>query len=202
MEDNNLPRVTRLLEDVRDGDAEASSRLLGLVYDELRQIAQRHLGRERKGHTLQATALVHEAYVKMLGHQSARIEGRAHFFSIASRAMRQVLIDYARRRGAEKRGGDWARTDLDDGSFSEFFAMEGRTGDLLELDRALDRLDAMDSRLRQVVEFRFFGGMTEDEIAEVLGVTTRTVQRDWAKARAWLYKELYPDPEDDASLDA
>lgn len=195
--------ITRLLGEAREGDATASNRLLGLVYDELRQIARRHLNRERKGHTLQATALVHEAYIKMLGPGGGgAIEGRAHFFSLASRAMRQVLIDYARRRHADKRGGDWVRTSLDDGSIAGSFGMKGHAEDLLVLDRALDRLDALEPRLCRVVEYRFFGGMSEEEVADVLDVTARTVQRDWAKARAWLYKELYPEAEEGGLPDA
>lgn len=192
--------ITRVLEKVREGDADALDRLLPLVYEELQAIAARQLHRERVGHTLETAALVHEAYLKMMpgarsGEGGAGVgnrlhwQNRAHFFGIAARAMRQVLVDYARRRGAEKRGGEWARTTLTGKALGVDIPM----ADLLTLDDALDRLNEMDERLRQVVEYRFFGGMTEQEIAEALDVTPRTVQRDWVKARAWLYKELYPE---------
>jgi RNA polymerase sigma factor (TIGR02999 family) len=180
--------VTQLLHGARDGDPGAFDRLLPLIYDELRAIARRQLRREQVGHTLQPTALVHDAYLKLVDEARVEWRDRAHFFGIAARAMRQVLIDYARRRGAEKRGGDVVRTALSD----QELAMEVPLEELLALDDALDRLAEVNERLRQVVEFRFFGGMAEEEIAEVLGVSTRTVQRDWLRARAWLYAELYP----------
>ena len=176
--------VTRLLQAVREGEPEALDRLIGLVYDELRLLARRQLARERAGHTLHATALVHEAYIKMAG-SAIDVSGRAHFLAIAARAMRQILVDHARRRQAQKRGGEWEVTTLTDGAR----AVEFRPDEMLTLDRALDELD---ERQRQVVEFRFFGGMEESEIASVLGVSERTVRRDWVKARAWLYRSLYP----------
>jgi RNA polymerase sigma factor (TIGR02999 family) len=180
--------VTQLLNRARDGDPGAFDRLLPLIYDELRAIARRQLRREQIGHTLQPTALVHDAYLKLVDQTGVEWRDRAHFFSIAARAMRQVLIDYARRRGAEKRGGGVVRTTLS----NQELALEVPLEELLALDDALDRLAEVNERLRQVVEFRFFGGMAEEEIAEVLGVSTRTVQRDWLRARAWLYAELYP----------
>jgi RNA polymerase sigma factor (TIGR02999 family) len=167
--------VTRLLEAVRGGERDALDRLLPIVYEELRAVAGRQLGRERPDHTLHATALVHAV-------------DRAHFLAIAARAMRQVLVDHARRRMAAKRGGDWAVTTLSDGHN----AVEFRPEEMLALDRALERLEP---RQRQVVEYRFFAGMEEAEIGEVLEVSERTVRRDWVKARAWLYRELYPEPE-------
>jgi len=181
--------VTRLLGQVRGGDRAAFDQLLPLVYDELRRIARGQLRRERREHTLFPTALVHEAYIKLIDQAAVDWQGKAHFLGVAARCMRQILVDYARRRNAEKRGGDWARTTLTHRDLGIDVPLE----ELVTLDAALDRLDQLDSRLRQVVEYRFFAGMTEDEIAEVLGVSTRTVQRDWLKARAWLYKELYPE---------
>lgn len=178
--------VTRLLKAVRAGDREALDRLLPLVYDELRGLARAQLGRERGPRTLQATALVHEAYVKLSAGAGARLnpEDRAHFFAIAARAMRQVLVDRARRRKSAKRGGDWLPTTLSDGHA----VVELDADELLALDDALEELEA---RPRQVVELRFFGGLEEEEIAEVLEVSARTVRRDWVKARARLYRRLY-----------
>jgi RNA polymerase sigma factor (TIGR02999 family) len=180
--------VTQLLQGARGGDRGAFDQLLPLIYDELRAIARRQLRREQVGHTLQPTALVHDAYLKLVDQARVEWRDRAHFLGIAARAMRQVLIDYARRRGAEKRGGDAVRTKLSD----QELAVEVPIGELLALNDALDRLAEVDERLRQVVEYRFFGGMADEEIAEALGVSTRTVQRDWLRARAWLYAELYP----------
>jgi len=160
--------------------------LVGRVYAELREIAGGYLRHERADHTLGTTALVHEAYFKLFGGKEAQWEDRAHFFGAAARAMRQVLVDYARERNAQKRGGGWRRTTLTghDPGFTLPLA------DLLSLNDVLDRLDKRNPRLRQIVEMRFFGGMTEDEISAVLDLTPRTIQRDWAKARAWLYNEL------------
>lgn len=180
--------VTVLLKKARSGDRGAFDELLPKVYGELRGVAERQLRRERAGHTLMATGLVHEAYLKLVDQARVEWQGRAHFLAIAARAMRQILIDHARKKSAEKRGGDWERTTLGDKGLSFDFSFD----EILALDAALDRLGDMDERLRQVVECRFFAGMSEQEIAEVLEVTTRTVQRDWVKARAWLYKELYP----------
>ncbi|NIN71960.1 MAG: sigma-70 family RNA polymerase sigma factor [Gemmatimonadetes bacterium] len=178
--------VTRLLQAARGGEREALDRLLPLVYDELRQLAGRQLGRERAGHTLGATALVHEAYVKLSGGGTCGAGDRAHFLAIAARAMRQVLVDHARRRARAKRGGGWERTTLGEGDA----AVEFQPEEMLALDRALEELDP---RQREIVEYRFFAGMEEREIAEVLGVSERTVRRDWVKARAWLYRSLYPE---------
>ena len=179
--------VTRLLEAARHGEGGALDRVVPLVYDELRQMAARQLRRERAGHTLHATALVHEAYLKLAGGCTVEAVDRGHFMAIAARAMRQVLVDHARRRNAEKRGGDWEQTTLSDG----VRPLEFQPDELLALDRALDELD---ERQRQVVECRFFAGMEEEEIAVALGVSARTVRRDWVKARAWLYRSLYPQP--------
>jgi RNA polymerase sigma factor (TIGR02999 family) len=180
--------VTRLLAAMRDGDATALDRLFPLVYDELRRAARSQLARERPGHTLQPTALVHEAFFKLAGRGAAAVENRGHFVAVAARAMRQVLVDHARRRAAAKRGaGEEPVRITNDQAGMEFPADE-----LVALDDALNRLDALNPRLRSVVELRFFGGFSEEEIARQLGVTPRTVQRDWTKARAFLYRELYP----------
>jgi RNA polymerase sigma factor (TIGR02999 family) len=180
--------VTRLLEAVRDGEREALDRLLPLVYDELRDLARRQMWRERPDHTLHATALVHEAYVKLAGGGRVEAADRAHFLAIAAHAMRQVLVDHARRHMAAKRGGGWEVTTLADGHR----ALDFRPEEILTLDRALERLEP---RQRQVVEYRFFAGLEEAEIAALLEVSERTVRRDWVKARAWLYRELYPEAE-------
>ncbi len=180
--------VTELLVRVREGDQEALERVFPIVYDELRRVAGYQLQGERAGHTLQPTALVNEAYLKLVGSPGADWRDRAHFVAIAARAMRQVLVDHARRRDAFKRGGDRQQTTLS----GVPLGVDLNSDELLALDEALDRLDALDSRLRQVVEYKFFGGLTDKETAELLGVTPRTAQRDWVKARAWLYRELYP----------
>jgi RNA polymerase sigma factor (TIGR02999 family) len=184
---NNTVEITQLLKGVQRGDRSAFDRLLAVVYEELKRVAQRQMRRERAGHTLDTTALVHEAYLKLVDQSEAVWQDRAHFFGVAARAMRQVLIDHARRRVAQKRGGGWERATLDEDLLGEQAPME----ELVALDDALERLGQLDPRLVQVVEYRFFGGLTEEETAALLGITTRTVQRDWAKARAWLHKELY-----------
>ena len=176
--------VTRLLHAAVGGDQEALDRLVPLVYEDLHRLAHRQLGREGGGHTHQTTGLVHEAYMKLAGGK-VNAANRSHFLAIAARAMRQVLVDYARRRKAEKRGSGVAAVTLNDGEQG----MDVSTDDLLALDEVLEQLEP---RQRQVVELRFFGGMEEKDIAEALGVSERTVRRDWVKARAWLYRELYP----------
>ena len=185
----NSAEVTRLLDAVAGGDREALDRLLPLVYAELRGLAKRQLRRERQDHTLHPTALVHEAYLRLLEHPPAAAGSRSHFLALAARVMRQVLVDHARRRGTAKRGGDWVRTGL---TGDEPMGAP-RMAEVLALDAALDELDRRSPRLREVVECRFFAGMSEEEIAEALGVSTRTVERDWVKARAWLYQQLYPE---------
>lgn len=180
-------KITRLLREIREGDSGAFDRLMPLVYDELRQIARRQLRGERSDHTLDTSALTHEVYLKLVGEAEVDWENRAHFFVLAARAMRQILIDHARKRNAQKRGGNWTRTTLS----SRNLRVEVQMGELIDLDEGLHRLHEIDERASRVVELRFFGGMTEDEVAEVLDISTRTVQRDWRKARAWLYKEVY-----------
>lgn len=176
--------ITGLLLAWRAGDRSALDRLFPLVYDELRRIAHRQLGRERSDHTLGTTALVHEGYLRLVDQTRARWEDRAHFFAVAARAMRRILVDYARRHRAAKRGG--ARVSLDDATL----LADERADTLVALDEALTRLTDVDERLGRVVECRFFGGLTEEETAEALGVTARTVRRDWVKAKGWLYHAL------------
>jgi RNA polymerase sigma factor (TIGR02999 family) len=178
--------VTRLLDRARQGDRAAGEQVYGLMYGELRQLAARLLFREQPGHTLPPTALVHEAFLKLVGDAAPELQNRSHLLGVAARAMRQVLVEHARRRLAAKRGGGAPAITLVD----EIAPAELPSEQLLALDEALTRLDALNSRLRQVVECRFFAGMTEEETAQVLEVTVRTVQRDWARARAWLYQEL------------
>jgi len=177
--------MTRLLASVRAGDEGALDRLVPLIYDDLRAMARRQLGREHEARTLQATALVHEAYAKLAASHSLRPRDRTHFVAIAARAMRQVLVEDARRRKSAKRGGGWNRTTLTP-RVGESYELDPE--ELLALDQALGELG---DRQRQVVELRFFGGLTEREVAELLDVTPRTVRRDWVKARAHLYRRLY-----------
>jgi RNA polymerase sigma factor (TIGR02999 family) len=178
--------VTEILEQWREGNARAAERLFPLVYEELKHQARRHLSRERADHTLQPTALVHEAYMRMVDQTSPQIENRAHFFGFASRVMRQILVDHARQHKAEKRGGAAQRLSLNDIDLLP----EQSAADLLELDEALKRLEAIDERKCRVVDMRFFGGLKEPEIAKVLGITEKTVRRDWQFAKLWLYREL------------
>ena len=177
--------VTDLLLQIRRGEPGAVDRLYEIVYPQLRRIAHRHLHAERDGHTLGTTGLVHETYMKLVDLARVDWQDRGHFYRVASGAMRRVLIDYARRNRAARRGGG-----LRTGFLEEKVPAEQRSDMLLALDEGLDRLGALSRRMSQVVECRFFGGLTEEETAEALGVTTRTVQRDWTKARAWLYLEL------------
>lgn len=163
--------------------------LLALAYEELRRIAHHHLHRESPGHTLSTTALVHEAYLRLADQKRARWIDRTQFLAIASTTMRRVLVDHARRHRTVKRGGNLRVVSLDDATL----LAEQRADALVALDEALTRLGAMEERLGRVVECRFFGGLTEDETASVLGVTARTVRRDWVKARGWLYNEIRED---------
>jgi RNA polymerase sigma factor (TIGR02999 family) len=178
-------RITDLLHQVREGNPEATDRLYHAVYSELRRIASRQLQGERPGHTLGTTGLVHETYLKLADQTRVQWQDRAHFYRVAAVAMRRILVDYARRHRAKRRGGELRRVTLD-----EKATATERAETLLALDEALERLSGLNPRLSQVVECRYFGGLTEEETAEALGVTTRTVQRDWAKAKGWLYLEL------------
>jgi RNA polymerase sigma factor (TIGR02999 family) len=178
--------VTALLSELTKGNPEASSKLVPLVYDQLRRLADSYMRRERTGHTLQTTALVHEAYLKLLGQHSVDWQNRAHFFGIAAQVMRRVLIDHARSHVRDKRGGGREHVQLDE---ALVFSPE-RSGEFLELNAALERLAAVDSRQAQIVEMRFFGGLTVEETAEVLRISPKTVKRDWSVAKAWLHGEL------------
>ena len=180
--------VTRLLEEARAGDASALNRLLPLVYDQLRAVAARALHAERPDHTLQPTALVHEAYLRLVD-QRAPWRDRAHFFAIAAQAMHRILVDYARAHRASKRGGSAARVSLDetnDGPAERVVELD----DVLEIDEALAELAALDPLEARIVELRYFGGLTIEESAEALNVSPATVKREWRMARAWLYRRL------------
>jgi RNA polymerase sigma factor (TIGR02999 family) len=178
--------VTRLLGAAAAGDPSAAAELLPLVYDELRRLAAVYLRRERPGQTLQPTALVHEAYLRLLKDRPDRWQNRAHFCAIAAHSMRQILIERARARDAQKRGGGGAKVTLDEG----LIAGSPRPIDFLALDAALDRLAALDAEQARIVELRFFGGLSVEETAEALGASPATVKRRWALARAWLAREL------------
>jgi RNA polymerase sigma factor (TIGR02999 family) len=180
--------VTRLLEEANRGDRQAAAELLPLVYDELRKLAAARMAQEKPGQTLDATALVHEAYLRLVGDQ--RFDHRGHFFAAAAEAMRRVLVENARRNGREKRGGGRARLDLD----RIDLAAEGGHEDVLALDEALTRLAAEDPIVAAVVNLRYFAGLTIDETSASLGVSVRTANRHWAYARAWLYDRLSGPP--------
>ncbi|HUO74222.1 MAG TPA: sigma-70 family RNA polymerase sigma factor [Solirubrobacteraceae bacterium] len=186
MAESTAGPVTQLLVRCRDGDRAALDELLPLVYGELRRIAQSHLRRERAGHTLQSTALVHEAYLRLIGATRPGWQDRAHFFGIAANAMRQILVDHARARAAAKRGSGAERLEL-----TESMSAGGEPEvDVLALDEALGRLAALDRVQARIVELRFFAGLTIDECAEALAISPATVKRDWTSARAWLHREL------------
>lgn len=178
--------VTRLLHRVREGDDSAREELMDSVYAELRVIARRQLRRRSGDQTLETTALVHEAFLKLSKHDEPQWADRCHFFAVAATAMRQILVDHARKQGSDKRGGGWKRIDLENARLD----VNEQTELVLEIDDALRKLSDLDPRLTRVVECRFFAGMTEGETALALDITDRTVRRDWVKARAWLHVEL------------
>ncbi|MBS1794882.1 MAG: sigma-70 family RNA polymerase sigma factor [Acidobacteria bacterium] len=180
-------QITQLLKEWGEGDPRALDELMPLVYDELRRQASRYLKKERPGHTLQTTALIHEAYIKMLGVNAIEWQNRSHFFAIASTAMRRILVDHARERKREKRGGALENLPLDE---ALPISSKERNVDLLALDEALDRLARLDPRQAKVVELRYFSGLSIDETAEILGVSNATVRLDWNLAKAWLKNEL------------
>ena len=184
---------TNILIRASQGDDSAVNQLLPLVYDELRALAESYLQRERPSITLQATALVHEAYLRLVNQDEAQWQGRAHFFAVAAQAIRRILVDHARAHRSRKRGGDWQRVQLED----DLAASPERELDLLALDGALEKLAQLDQRQARIIELRFFGGLSLREVAEVLGVSPRTVDGDWSMARAWLRQEL----EDGAGYD-
>jgi RNA polymerase sigma factor (TIGR02999 family) len=174
--------VTRLLVDWGNGDRAALEELTPLVYDELRRLARRYMRRESPGHTLQPSALVNEAFLRLVDQRDVRWQSRAHFFGVAAQLMRRVLVDSARRRASGKRGGGTVRV-----SVSEAAAVARQASEMLALDKALDDLTTMDPRKGRIVEMKFFGGLTTEEVATVLGVTPRTVEREWRAAKAWLH---------------
>ena len=178
--------VTALLNDWTNGDQEALNRLMPLVYDELHRLASRHLRHERTGHTLQTTALVHEAYLKLVDQKSASWQNRLQFFAAAAKVMRHILVDYARSRKAVKRGGDYCRLSLDEALISA----EEDDPDLLALDEALNELAALDPQQSRVVELRVFAGLTVNDTAQALGISPRTVKREWSMAKAWLHRQI------------
>jgi RNA polymerase sigma factor (TIGR02999 family) len=178
--------VSRLLVEWGQGDQEALDRLMPLVYTELRRLAQRNLRRERPDHTLQTTALVHEAYLELVDQRRANWQNRAQFFAIAAQLMRRVLVDYARSHRAAKRGGDYIKLSLDEAVAQS----EEKSADLLALDEALDRLAKLDLQQSRVVELRVFGGLSVEETATALSISPRTVKREWSMARAWLHQQL------------
>ncbi len=179
-------RITQLLSSIRQGNQEGINSLFPLVYDRLRAMARSQLASERSGHTLNATALVHESYLNLIGQTRMSWESRAHFYAVAAQAMRRILIDYARRRMAKKRGGDSPFVTFDD----SLIGGDQRAEEVVALDEALVRLRNLSERQSKVVELRFFGGLTHEEIAEVLQVSVPTVRRDWRIAKAWLANEL------------
>jgi RNA polymerase sigma factor (TIGR02999 family) len=185
-DDSRANDITGLLLSWRQGDAGALDRLVPLVYDELRRVARRHLRREPPGHSLQATALVHEVYLRLVDLDRMTLKSRTHFFAVAARLMRQILVDHARRKRAGKRGGGVTMMSLDEVSP----AAQTSNVDVLALDQALDALSSFDIQQCRVVELRFFAGLNIDEAAEALGISTATVEREWAVAKAWLYQRL------------
>ena len=187
------PDVTALLVEIANGNQAAQEKLVPLVYDELKRLARRYMRRERADHTLQTTALVHEADLKLVGQHSPHWQGRAQFYGTAAQLMRRILIDHARRHLREKRGGTQVILPLEEGLA---FTPE-HSEDLLKLDEALDRLSKLDPRQSRIVELRFFGGLSVEETSRFLNVSPITVKRDWAVAKVWLYGELRPDHGDD-----
>ncbi len=185
----NAPQhdVTRLLVRLTDGDRAVLDDLLPLIYGELRRLAGGYLRRERQGHTLEPTALVHEAYLRMVDQTQVRWQNRAHFFGVAAQMMRRILVDHARAHEAEKRGGEFQKLSLDENLDA---AGGERDVNLVALDDALNRLAEMDPQKSKIVELRFFGGLSVEETAEVLGVSAVTVARDWKMAKAWLAREI------------
>ena len=179
--------VTQLLADWSRGDDAAFAELTPLIYEELRRIAHRHMGGQRPDHTLQTTALVNEAYLRLADQTNPSWQNRAHFFAVAARAMRQIVVGYARSQQSQKRGGGALKIELDDAAL----VSPEQSREIVDLHEALERLGTLDSRKAQVVELKFFGGLNYDEIAEVLKIARMTVRRDWEFAKLWLYTELH-----------
>ena len=186
MSESKPTDFTRLLDAAGQGDPRASQKLLPLVYDQLRKAAQKQMAGERTDHTLQATALVHEAYLRLVGTQQTSWESRAHFYVAAAEAMRRILIEHARKRARIKRGGDRQRVSLNPVDLAETADPE----EILSVEAAIRRLEERDSRMARIVRLRFFAGLSVEDTAETLGLSDRTVRREWALARAWLHREL------------
>jgi RNA polymerase sigma-70 factor (ECF subfamily) len=180
------PQATQLVQKLESGDPAAAEDLVPLVYTELRGLAAAFLRREGRGHTLQPTAMVHEAFMRLVDQTRVEWKGRAHFIAVAAQAMRRILVDHARAKKAAKRGGDRMRVTLQ----SDLAISPERDEDVLALNEALEKLQTVDERQARIVELRFFGGLTVREVAEVLDVSTRTVENDWTMVRAWLRREL------------
>ena len=178
--------VTGLLQDWCNGDQAALEKLIPLVYAELHRLAKRYMRRENAGHTLQTSALVNEAYLRLIEAHGVRWQNRSHFFAVSAQIMRRILVDFARARWNLKRGGGARQVSLDEG----LVVSPERGADLLALDEALEKLAVLNARQSRVVELRYFGGLNEEEVAEVIKVSPRTVRNDWSLARAWLYREL------------
>jgi len=191
------PDVTLLLNKLAAGDQKAAAELVPLVYEELRELAARHLAHERPDHTLQTTALVHEAYLKLAAQKAAKWQNRAQFFGVASQAMRRILVDYARGKQRIRRGGKQQKVSLDDVSL----VSPSRTEEVLAVHESLSRLEALDSRQARIVELRYFGGLKVEEIAEVVGISAKTVMRELNVAKAWLYGDLRDRSADAVSSD-
>jgi RNA polymerase sigma-70 factor (ECF subfamily) len=189
MPDHPTSSATDLLARACAGDASALAAVFPLIYDELHRLARQQLRNEPDGHTLSATALLHEAYIRLIDYNRVQWTGRAHFMAMAATVMRRILVDHARSHRSLKRGGALRRVDIE----SIELATEDRAELLIALDDALDRLRELDARQAQVVECRFFGGLTEEETAHALGIGLRTVKRDWARAKGWLFREIYGD---------
>lgn len=188
--------ITRLLHEIRDGDAHAQDALLPAVYDELRAIAHNRLSPGARDALLDTTALVHEAYVRLFDRAPLEWADRRHFFAVAAMAMRQIIVDHARKRSAARRGGGQAHIDLDDTQV----AVDAQAEEIVSLHEALVRLSQLDARLGRIVELRFFGGFSEEEVAEIMEMSARTVRRDWRKARALLYQALAEGPSREPDL--
>jgi len=185
--------VTRILTDASSSDQDRAAKLLPLVYEELRALARARLAMERPGQTIQATALVHEAYLRLIGKEDPGWNGRAHFFGAAAKAMRRILVDQARSRGRLKRGGDRARVELDEDHAvidEHAAAIESPTDDVVAMDAAVQKLETVDARKAQIVSLRYFAGFTAQETADVLGVSLGTIEREWRFIKAWLREEL------------
>ncbi|MCC6364559.1 MAG: sigma-70 family RNA polymerase sigma factor [Bryobacterales bacterium] len=185
-EQTSKHEVTQLLSDLQNGRTGAANDLLPLVYNELRRIAGAYMRRERSNHTLQATALVHEAYLQLVDQTRVDWKNRAHFFGVAAQLMRRILVEHARAHHAQKRGGDASKLSLEEAI--NYFPQKEMT--LVALDDALKQLEELDPRQSRIVELRFFGGLTTEEVAEVIGISTATVEREWRSARAWLHSQL------------